>query len=128
MSLNVTVTEKEPGIFSLLPVGSIDTTTAPILEGKVDGVLAKSPRIVIFDMGGVEYISSMGVRVIIKTKKALANSAGRFVMVEIPPQVKRVFDIIYALPKQEIFESIEELDEYLAAMQRQVLEEGEDSK
>ena len=128
MALKVTVTEKEPGIFSLLPVGSIDTATAPILEGKVDGVLARSPRIVIFDMGGVEYISSMGVRVIIKTKKALANSAGRFVMVEIPPQVKRVFDIIYALPKQEIFESIEELDEYLAAMQRQVLEEGEDSK
>jgi len=122
MSLNVTVMEKEPGIFSLMPVGSIDTTTAPILEREVDSILKRSPRVVIFDMGGVEYISSMGVRVIIKTKKALANSAGRFVMVEIPPQVKRVFNIIYALPKEEIFESIEELDEYLVAMQRQVLE------
>ena len=123
MALNVTVTEKETDVFQIMPVGSIDTTTAPILEREVDIVLEKSPRIVIFDMGGVEYISSMGVRVVIKTKQALANSAGRLVMVDLPPQIKRVFDIIYALPKEEIFESIEELDEYLAAMQRQVLED-----
>jgi anti-sigma B factor antagonist len=128
MSLNVTVTEKEPGIFSLMPVGSIDTTTAPILEREVDSILERSPRVVIFDMGGVDYISSMGVRVIIKTKKALANSAGRFVMVELPPQIKRVFDIIYALPKEEIFDSIEELDEYLTAMQRQVMDEEKENR
>jgi len=123
MELKVTVTEKETDVFQVMPVGSIDTTTAPILEREVDIVLEKSPRIVIFDMSGLEYISSMGVRVIIKTKKVLANSAGRLVMVNLPPQIKRVFDIIYSLPKEEIFDSIEELDEYLAVMQRQVLED-----
>jgi len=122
MELKVTAIEKIDGVFSLIPVGSIDTTTAPILEKEVDTILEKSPRVIIFEMGGVEYISSMGVRVVIKTKKALASTGGRFIMVDMPPQIKRVFDIIYALPKQEIFESIEELDEYLAAMQRQVLD------
>jgi anti-sigma B factor antagonist len=125
MELKVTAIEKITGIFSLMPVGSIDTTTAPILEKEVDTILEKSPRVIIFEMGGVDYISSMGVRVVIKTKKALAGTGGRFIMVDMPPQIKRVFDIIYALPKQEIFESIEELDEYLAAMQRQVLDDRE---
>ncbi|MDP8214085.1 MAG: STAS domain-containing protein [Candidatus Euphemobacter frigidus] len=123
MVLKVTVREKESGVFSLMPVGSIDTGTAPILEKEVDAILEKDPRVVIFDMGGVEYISSMGVRVFIKTKKDLKRIGGRLMMVNLPPQIKKVFDIIYALPKEEIFESIEELDEYLTAMQRQVLED-----
>ena len=94
MVLKVTVREKESGVFSLMPVGSIDTGTAPILEKEVDAILEKDPRVVIFDMGGVEYISSMGVRVFIKTKKDLKRIGGRLMMVNLPPQIKKVFDII----------------------------------
>ena len=125
MTLKVKMTEKPPGVFHLAPVGSIDTATASILEGAVNRALAASPRAVVFEMGGVEYISSMGVRVVIKTKKELARRGGKFAMVEIPPPVQRVFDIIYALPREEIFGSLRELDEYLAAMQKKVREEEE---
>lgn len=125
MALKVKMTEQPPGVFHLAPVGSIDTATAPILEGAVNRALAASPRAVVFEMGGVEYISSMGVRVVIKTKKELARRGGKFAMVEIPTPVQRVFDIIYALPREEIFGSLRELDEYLAAMQKQV-REGEE--
>lgn len=121
MSLQVIVKEKNSGVIIVSPIGSINTATAPILELEVDRVIGKSPRIVIFDMEAVDYISSMGVRVVIKTKKNLAKSSGRFVMVNLPPQIKRVFDIISALPKEEIFESIQEMDDYLTTMQRQVL-------
>jgi anti-sigma B factor antagonist len=79
----------------------------------------------VFEMGGVDYISSMGVRVVIKTKKELARRGARFAMVEVPPPVKRVFEIINALPREEIFRSVEELDEYLSAMQKKV-REGEE--
>jgi hypothetical protein len=34
------------------------------------------------------------------------------------PQIKKVFDIINAFPSMQIFASIEELDEYLDAMQK----------
>ncbi|MEA1927747.1 MAG: STAS domain-containing protein [Candidatus Auribacterota bacterium] len=125
MILNVTVREKDPGVYLLSPIGSIDTGTAPILEKEVDGVLVRSPKAMIFDMSGVEYISSMGVRVFVKAKKGLKKIGGSLMMIELPPQIKRVFDIIYALPKQEIFESIEELDEYLTVMQKKV-RDGED--
>lgn len=120
MTLKVKMMEKSPGVFQIAPVGSIDTSTAPILEGEVNRALAAAPRVVIFEMGGVDYISSMGVRVVIRTKKELARRGARFAMVEVPPPVKRVFEIINALPREEIFRSVEELDDYLAAMQEKV--------
>ncbi len=125
MVLKVKMSEKTPGVFHLSPAGSIDTTTAPILEGEVNRALAASPRAVVFEMGGVDYISSMGVRVVIKTKKELARRGARFAMVGVTPPVRRVFDIINALPREEIFRSVKELDDYLAAMQKQVREDGE---
>jgi ABC-type proline/glycine betaine transport system permease subunit len=38
------------------------------------------------------------------------------------PQIRKVFEIIQALPSLNIFESVAELDRYLAAMQRKVRE------
>ena len=122
MSLNISVTEKEPGVFIVMLVGRLDMITAPALEREVTGLLARLPKVVIFDMGGVEYISSMGVREVIRTKKALMARGGRFAMVNNQIPVQRVFDIIAALPKEEIFENMEEMDAYLSAMQREALD------
>ncbi len=123
MTLKVKMTEKIPGVFHISPAGSLDTATAPILEGEVNRALAASPRAVIFEMGGVDYISSMGVRVVIRTRKELARRGARFAMVGVTPPVQRVLDIINALPREEIFRSVKELDDYLAAMQKKVREE-----
>ena len=122
MSLNVSVAEKELGVFIVTLVGRLDTITAPVLERKIAGLLLRSPKVIIFDMGGVGYVSSMGVREVIRTKKAVAARGGRFALVNIQPPVQRVFDIIAALPKEEIFESLEEMDEYLSAMQKKARE------
>jgi hypothetical protein len=37
------------------------------------------------------------------------------------PQIKKVFEIINALPSLQVFATIEELDNYLTEMQRQTL-------
>jgi len=118
MPLKVSVAEKKLGVFVVTPVGRIDTVTAPILERVVARLLSSSPKYIIFDMGEVEYISSMGVREVLRTKKELAARGGRFAMVNIQPPVQQVFDIIAALPEEEIFDSIEEMDKYLSAMQK----------
>ena len=47
-------------------------------------------------------------------------------MAKLQPQIKKVFAIINALPDQQIFNSVEELDEYLAKMQKQEIEEREE--
>jgi hypothetical protein len=47
----------------------------------------------------------------------------RFVISQPSPQVRKVFDIVKAVPLNSIFSSTAELDEYLDHMQRKVSED-----
>lgn len=117
MSLNIDI-EKKPGdayVFALS--GSIDSDTYQMLDEKVDPVLAAGAKVVIFDMGGVEYVSSMGLNTIFRVQRALENAKAAFVMTDLQPQVKKVLEIVKALPSMKIFESIEEADAYLYKIQ-----------
>jgi anti-sigma B factor antagonist len=106
-------------------VGSLDTDTAPQLQARIDESVDSSVHTVILDMRRLEFISSAGLRVIFKTKKFMDNHEGRFLLLNLQPQVRRVFDIIKALDGMNVFKDQEEMDEYLAAMQQKVVE-GED--
>ena len=55
----------ENGNVTLTISGRLDTTTAPELEKTLDSVLEGTKEL-IFDMAGLEYISSAGLRVILK--------------------------------------------------------------
>ena len=122
MSLKVTSREKSPGVLIVSPEGSLDTDTYPILEEKVDSLLNTHPGTIIFDMEKLDYISSMGVRVIAKAKKSLKESGSKVVLLNLQPQIRKVFEIIKALPSEQIFSSIEEMDRYLDSMQKEAPE------
>ena len=122
MSLKVTSREKSPGVFVVSPEGSLDTNTYTILEEKVDLLLDTSPCVIIFDLEKLDYISSMGVRVIAKAKKSLKKNEGKVVLLKLQPQIRKVFEIVKALPSDQIFGSVEELDQYLDAMQKGTIE------
>jgi hypothetical protein len=66
-----------------------------------------------------------GVRVVFKAQKALKQQDGQFLMTNLQPQVKKVFEIIKALPTLKVFSSIQELDRYLDLMQKKVTGEAE---
>lgn len=123
MPLNVTSREKESGVFVLSSDGSLDTNTYSILEKQVDTILEGSPKVIIFDMEYLNYISSMGVRVVLKARKALEKRGGNIVLLNLKPHIRKVFDIINALPSEQVFSSVEEMDRYLDRMQRKVTED-----
>jgi anti-anti-sigma factor len=118
MSLKVKVSPRGPGVMAVSPIGSIDASTATILDEKVENVLQQNPDVVIFDMEFADYISSTGIRVLLKTKKALKQTNGRMVFMKLQPQIQKVFDILKAIPTLKVFASIEELDSYLDTMQK----------
>ena len=122
MSLTVTLKEHGVGLFTVCPMGTLDSNTYQILEGHLQAITAASPRSIIFDLKDLSYISSAGVRVILATKKALKAAGGDIVLTNLQPQIRKVFDIIKAVPSLSIFESVEELDRYLDAMQKKVRE------
>lgn len=119
MNLSVTSKQKMDGVYILSATGRLDTNTFPELESRVDGVLREKPHTLVFDMERLDYISSMGVRVIAKAQKAMKEYNGRVVLLNLQPQIQKVFDIIKALPSQQVFSSMDELDDYLDRMQRQ---------
>ena len=120
MPLKVKSMTREPGVVTLSPIGSIDAHTYSVLDEKVDEVLAQHPDVIIFDMEFTDYISSTGIRVLLKTKKTLKETDGRMVFMNLQPQIRKVFDILKAIPTLEVFASIEELDTYLDNMQKAV--------
>jgi len=118
MPLKVTVTPKRPGVMAIAPIGAIDASTYTILEDKVEEALGEAPDVIIFDMEFADYISSTGIRVLLKTKKALQETDGKMVFMNLQPQIKKVFEILQAIPTLKVFASIEELDNYLDVMQK----------
>ena len=122
MALKVAVNKKEEGSFTVTLLGSLDTATYTILENAVEEILKTSPKVLIFDMSGVSYISSMGVSAILKTKKAVEEGNGKFFITNLQPQVKKVFDVLKALPSGIIFKNVEELDAYLWQIQKKELD------
>jgi anti-anti-sigma factor len=117
MALKVTTAIKRPGIFLMAPIGSIDAAGNAIFQEKVTSVLNQNPDVIIFDMEFADYINSMGIRVLVKAKKALKQRGGKIVFTNLQPQIKKVFDILNALPSLKVFANMQELDRYLDAMQ-----------
>ena len=118
MPLNVKTAKRGPGIITVSPIGSIDANTYSVLDEKMDAILKDPPDVIIFDMEFVDYISSTGIRVLLKTKKTLKETNGRIVFMNLQPQIKKVFEILQALPTMKVFASIDEMDAYLDAMQK----------
>jgi len=118
MPLKVKSTTRGPGVIIVSPIGSIDANTYYVLDEKMDEILKQQPDVIIFDMEFADYISSTGIRVLLKTKKALKATDGRMVFMNLQPQIQKVFDILKAIPTLKVFASIEELDSYLDVMQK----------
>ena len=55
---------------TLIVSGRLDTQTAPELENELDSILSGLKEL-IFDMTNLEYVSSAGLRVILKAQKAM---------------------------------------------------------
>ncbi|HET6898269.1 MAG TPA: STAS domain-containing protein [Vicinamibacteria bacterium] len=105
-------------------VGRFDTLTAPQGEKELEPVVAGPAKYVIFDLAGLTFISSAGLRVLLGTRKALSERGAQLHLINLQPQIAKVLDIVKALPGINIFKSLQEMDEYLAAMQRKVEEGG----
>ncbi len=102
--------------------GKLDNGTAPLLEQRLGEVLAEDIKYLVFDMQDLSYISSAGLRSIFKAKKNLAKVQGKVLLLNMQPQVKKVFEIINALPSFSIFANYQEMDDYLATIQRKELD------
>jgi sigma-B regulation protein RsbU (phosphoserine phosphatase) len=121
MALDIEITDQEPDGRRVTLRGRLDTLTAPQLETALAPLLdASAVTSIAFALDGLEYISSAGIRCLMRAHKALGARGGRVAIVNPQPAVRKVLEIVKALPSEQIFGSDAELDAYLDAMQRKV--------
>ncbi|GAB2498879.1 STAS domain-containing protein [Pseudoxanthomonas sangjuensis] len=92
----------------------LDAALAPLLAD------ATPAMVLVMDMARVDYISSAGVRSILLARKRLAPE-GRVLVVHPQTQIRKVLDLVKAIPTNEIFATTAEADAYIDAIQRDVL-------
>lgn len=89
MSLNIE--KKISDVNTIVLSGRLDTVTAPQLEAELEKILSDSDALVL-DMANLEYISSAGLRVILKAQKAM-NTKGTMKLIHVGESIMEVFDI-----------------------------------
>ena len=101
--------QRQGNVLVAAPVGKIDhpnaqrlqEALAPILEGAV-----RSGNALVLDFSGVEYISSMGLRVLLMAAKQLRAVNARIAVAALQPVVKEIFDIARFNHVLEIFPDV----------------------
>jgi anti-anti-sigma factor len=127
MGLDIEITEVGSGGRRVSLRGRLDTETAPALEDRLRPVLA-SPAVTaaLFDLAGLEYVGSAGIRVLVMARKTLESRGGGVAVAHLQPSVRQVFDIVKALPSTDVFATDAELDAFLDSMRRRSQTDGVD--
>ena len=121
MSLTMKIENKRPGYFLVTLSGRLDGQTFAECEAQIAPLLVPSTKIIMFDMTGLNYISSMGLRIVLKVRKFVEGNGGSFHTINMQPQIEKVFEIANLLGDMKLFVSVEEADQYFDAMQEKVL-------
>jgi anti-anti-sigma factor len=121
MALDIRVEERRPGTKTLVLEGRLDHGSADAFDKEVDAAIGSEANVVVFDLAGLEYITSAGLRSIFRAQKAMNARAGRALLLNPRPQVQKVLDIVKVADLGLLFRSIQELDDYLDAMQKKVV-------
>ncbi|HWX67765.1 MAG TPA: STAS domain-containing protein [Rhodanobacter sp.] len=108
------------GRLDAMTFGEFDEVATPMLHGMAE------ESTVVLDLSSLEYISSAGLRSIAKIRKSMRTRHGHTLLLNPQPQVRKVFDIVKAVPLNEVFSSVAELDDYLDRIQRKIVDGTDD--
>jgi len=74
------------GIFRLIARGRLDANSSDILLVKLEDAIKDGRKAIVLNMSQIEYLSSIGIRVILKIYKQLTEAGGTF-QIERPSEV-----------------------------------------
>jgi anti-sigma B factor antagonist len=87
------IEEKQDAVNIFTLAGRLDSNTSQDFEKKVFTAISNGSRNMIFNFKDIDYISSAGLRVILKATKALSREEGRILLCDMQDYVKEVFEI-----------------------------------
>jgi anti-sigma B factor antagonist len=87
------IEENKGGINIYKLNGQLDSNTSLGFENKIIQAIDDGSKSMIIDFRNLDYISSAGLRVIIKATKALKREDGKIMLCDMQDYVKEVFEI-----------------------------------
>ncbi len=118
-SVGVEIKEQRPGALMVTIEGRLDGNTVSQCESSIKEKVSSDTKFMTFDLGKLEFISSMGIRLLLIYRRVMESRGGKILMVKLPPPIKKVIDIANVLPSWGIFESIADADAYFEKMQQE---------
>lgn len=77
----MSVVSRQSGtVLIVTPQGRLDTNSAPEVERALTDHIERGEKQIVLDLSHIEYISSMGLRVILKTLMNMTRTGGRLVL------------------------------------------------
>jgi anti-anti-sigma factor len=73
--------------------GRLDTLNFPLLDNEMTALIGKKQKDIILDCQDMDYVSSSGLRVLLKSLKQAKAAGGRFVICSLQPQITQIFKI-----------------------------------
>ena len=88
------IIEEKQGAINIFKLnGRLDSNTSQGFEKKIFQTISDGSKNMIVDFKGLDYISSAGLRVILKATKALKREEGKMLLCDMQDYVKEVFEI-----------------------------------
>jgi anti-sigma B factor antagonist len=87
--------------------GELDVATAPRLRQEAVRLVSGGQVDVILDLGGVDFLDSTGLGVIIGILKRVRSHGGELVVVGLAPRVRKVFEMTRVIEILPTFDTVE---------------------
>ena len=125
--LAITVSRPASGVAVVLHVeGHLDHDTVPLLRQRVAPFLGHGLRAIVFDLGKLELMTSPGLGAFLNVRRTQEKTGGQCLFVNVPARIRRVLDVMDAVPSEDVFANTREMDAYLVALQRGEIDERAD--
>jgi anti-anti-sigma factor len=108
--------------------GRVDGETCGEFDQLVRPIIDKNLAKVLIDMAKCNYVSSAGIRSFFDFRKQVQSRRGAVSFYNLQPQIKKVFEIVKALPLECVFSNAVEADAYLDRMMAEELKKTPSKK
>jgi anti-anti-sigma factor len=88
------ITKDSTGELTILTLtGRLDTLNFPLLESEMTALLENNQKNIVMDCHGLDYVSSSGLRVLLKSLKQVRSAGGKLALCNLQPQISQIFKI-----------------------------------
>jgi anti-sigma B factor antagonist len=99
--------ERNKNVTVITVSGRVDSVTAATLDAELAKIVSDNYRIVL-DLKDVSYLSSAGVRAIVRTLQSAQKLGGGVKLAQIPENVSEVLQTVGMMQMMQVYSSVDE--------------------